>query len=210
MSKLGFSPSPPSSSDLFRIGAPSSAYITFTSLYELPILFSCTMCACAPATTPCSTVSASSDKRALERKICSLSSFTFCSRSRSRTLYVPASISLSDAAGAGAAVGVATGPATGAASAAGAASAGGAAAGPGALVSGAGAAGGVAAAFADALAPFLPPPLSDKPPDAPGACCASAAMVAENDNITARHQAKGLRIVANPLSRTPTMVASMA
>ena len=54
-----------------------------------------------------------------------------------------------------------------------------------------------------------PEPLSDKLPDAPG-CCASAAIVAEDDNITARHQAKGLRIVANPLSRTPTKTASVA
>jgi hypothetical protein len=93
MSRSRFSPSDPSSSALLKMRAPSSAYTAFTRRYDELMRFSCTITACAPATTPCSTVSARSERRALLRKICSLSSLMRCSRSRRRTAYVPASIS---------------------------------------------------------------------------------------------------------------------
>src|SRR5438270_11854183 len=71
---------------------------------ELPISFLWRMTARDAPITPPSTVSFRRLRRALVRKICSLSSLTFFSRPRSRTLYAPASAP-ADGSPAGAPVG---------------------------------------------------------------------------------------------------------
>src|SRR3954468_587201 len=58
-------------------------------VYIEPISLRCVMMAREPAMTPWSTVSLSRFRRALERKICSLSSLTRRSRSWRRTVYEP-------------------------------------------------------------------------------------------------------------------------
>src|SRR3954469_134362 len=72
-------------------------------VYIEPISLRCMMIARAPAMTPWSTVSLRRLRRALERKICSLSSSTRRSRSRSLTWFDPAVGAVE--AGAGVAVG---------------------------------------------------------------------------------------------------------
>src|SRR5690349_19187813 len=74
-------------------------------VYIEPISLRCVMTARAPAMTPWRTVSLSRFRRALERKICSLSSFTRRSRSWSRTVYEPLALVAASFGGGGAGVG---------------------------------------------------------------------------------------------------------
>src|SRR6478609_4636528 len=100
-------------------------------VYIEPISFLCMMTERAPAMTPWSTVSLSRFRRALERKICSLSSSTRRSRSRSLTWLAPFCVAAAVGAvlagagvGAGGAVGVVAAGVVAGAVAAGLASAG--------------------------------------------------------------------------------------
>src|SRR5688572_20117363 len=76
---------------LAEICTPSRAYAALTSRKELPISFLWRMTARDAPMTPPSTVSFNRLRRALVRKICSLSSLTFFSRERRRTVYAPES-----------------------------------------------------------------------------------------------------------------------
>src|SRR3954463_12470502 len=123
-------------------------------LYELPISFLCRMTAREAPSVPPRTVSFKRLRRALGRKICSLSSFTFFSRERRRTELAASPLATGEASEAGAPPGAAAG-ADGAPEAAGAAAGrsggGGAAAGGGAPAA-AGAGVGVAVARAAGVA----------------------------------------------------------
>src|SRR3954469_4601608 len=78
-------------------------------LYELPISFLCRMTAREAPSVPPRTVSFRRLRRALVRKICSLSSFTFFSRERSRTELAASPLATGEASEAGAPPGAAAG-----------------------------------------------------------------------------------------------------